>query len=92
MVPSCVPFNFVENGWLQQAFSRLGVSPITRKEVSGPMLKKLSTEDRKNVTEHMKGLDFVAGSSEGWRKTFCLQGAGFMSFTVMGNSGVRFVR
>jgi hypothetical protein len=88
MVASCIAFNFVENGYLRKAFSALGMSAMSRKEVSGKRLQQLSQQGQSNMRAQIASMDFPAGASDGWRKKCCESGAGLMNFTVMGNQGV----
>ena len=44
MVTSCIPFDFVENSYIKKAFGVFGVSPLTRKQISGRMLDDLEAD------------------------------------------------
>jgi hypothetical protein len=46
LVTSCIAFNFVENEYLYKAFASLGMSPMTRKDVSGRRLRDLTAKDK----------------------------------------------
>jgi hypothetical protein len=87
LVTSCISFNFVENGYLVKAFKVLGMSGLTRKEVSGPLLDQLAEENAELASASLAEADFIAGSSDGWRKKTCEGGSGLMDFTVMGSQG-----
>jgi hypothetical protein len=86
MVTSFIAFNFVENGYLEQAFAALGVKPLTRYQISVPMLDNLASQDKTAMMETIASMDFPAGSSDGWRKKSCQDGAGLMNTTVLGDS------
>jgi hypothetical protein len=87
MVTSCIAFNFVENEYLRKAFASLGMTAMSRQEVSGKRLKALTQRDQQDMRSQIDSMDYPAGSSDGWRKKYCEGGAGLMNFTVMGNTG-----
>jgi hypothetical protein len=78
----------VENGYLRKAFLALGISAMSRKEVSGKRLQQLSQQGQSNMRAQIAAMDFPAGASDGWRKKYCESGAGLINFTVMGSEGV----
>jgi hypothetical protein len=86
MVTSFIAFNFVENGYLEQAFAALGVKPLTRYQISGPMLDNLASQDKTAMMETIASMDVPAGSRDSWRKKSCQDGAGLMNTTVLGDS------
>jgi hypothetical protein len=88
MVTSYIAFNFVENEYLRKAFASLGMTLMTRKEVSGRRLRDLTAKDKLNMRKQIDSTDCPVGSSDGWRKKYCESGAGLMNFTVMGNTSI----
>jgi hypothetical protein len=69
MVTSCIAFNFVENEYLRKAFATLGMTAMSRKEVSGKRLKALTQRDQQDMRSQTDSMDYPAGSSDGWRKS-----------------------
>ena len=86
MVTSCIPFNFVEKSYIKKALGVFGVSPLTRRQISGRMLDDLEADIQAAMATDVASLDYPAGSSDGWRKKFCQDGAGLMNFCVLGES------
>lgn len=87
MATGCIPFNFMENQYLKDAAACVGVTLPSRKVVAGPLLDKIFEETQTFSTELVAGMDYPAGSSDGWRKKYCEGGAGLMNFVVLGDQG-----
>jgi hypothetical protein len=83
IVTSCIPFNFVENSYLQKAFSVFGMQGMTRKHVSGKKLDGLSANEEASMVAKLANEDYPAGSSDGWCKKFCADGAGLTDFCAL---------
>jgi hypothetical protein len=66
----------------------VGVSPIIRKQVAGKYLDEIADGEMVFSQAAIDSMDFPSDASDNWRKKYCLDGAGLMSFTVMGDAGV----
>jgi hypothetical protein len=88
MVTSCIAFNFAENGYLAKALAILGMTPLTRKQVAGTYLDQIAAGEQEWSRKAIESMEYPPGASDGWRKKYCVSGAGLMNFTVMGDNGM----
>jgi hypothetical protein len=90
MITSCIAFNFADNGYLAKALAILGMKPLTRKQVAGTYLDQLAAGEQEWSRTAIEGMEYPPGASDGWRKKYCISGAGLMNFTVMGDKGTMY--
>lgn len=83
MVTANIPFAFADNKYFHAACGNVGVEALSRKEVAGPYLDSICAEQQSFSRELIKTVDYLPGSSDGWRKKYCQGGAGLMNFTVL---------
>jgi hypothetical protein len=91
MITSCIAFNFADNEYLAKALGVLGMSPLTRKKVAGPYLDQIAAGEQDWSSKAIESMEYPPGASDGWRKKYCVSGAGLMNFEVMGDNGVLLV-
>lgn len=89
-ITSCVPFNFFENQYLQAAAQDVGVKLASRKVLSTTLLDDIFADVELGTAEALASLVYIDGSSDGWRKKACEQGAGLMNFCALRLVGALF--
>ena len=89
-ITGCVPFNFFSNIYLQAAAADVGVKLISRKVLSSTLLDSIFEEVELGTATSLASLQFIDGSSDGWRKKACDQGAGLMNFCALTLVGALF--
>jgi hypothetical protein len=83
IVTGNVPFSFVENRHLVEAFSSVGMPVISRKQLAHKWVPLLAQEAMTSNLETIRKEPLVDASSDGWRKKYCEQGAALNNIVAL---------
>jgi hypothetical protein len=88
MITSSIAFNFADNEYLTKALAVLGMTPLTSKQLAVTYLDQIAGEELEWPRTAIEGMEYPPGASDGWRKKCGVSGAGLMTFTVRGDTGM----
>jgi hypothetical protein len=81
-----VPFQFIENDFVKAAGRAVGFDLPSAKALAAPLLDKILAEQHTFTSTMLQDIDYLGGTSDGWRKRYCQSGASMMNFIALPGS------